>query len=97
MSNRKKVMSAEAMLDRRHLLACNLDKVVDAMKGSGLADPVGFVVDSTDLQGRQFAIHMRRAAGAPADEATRQTDQANTEYLRNRMTPTLLHTTFLKT
>lgn len=85
--------SVESMLDRRHLLDRNHGNVLEAMRESGLPDPVGFIIDAIDFQGRQFAIQMRRAAGTSEEEATRQIDETNAVFLRNRMTPTLITVT----
>ena len=66
--------STEAMLDRRHLLNENLEKINDATRQSGIADPVGFIVDARDVQGRQFVMAKCRSEGATEEEAGKRVD-----------------------
>ncbi len=51
-----KGMSMDAVQDRRDFLERNRDNLIQQMKQSGLAKPVGVVADVRDFHGRQFAI-----------------------------------------
>lgn len=81
-------ISTEAMLDRRHLLTKNLEKITDAMRQSGFLDPVGFIVDVRDHQGRHFAIAVHQSEGASEEEATKRVDQEIADYHELRLIPT---------
>jgi hypothetical protein len=50
MNNDATGVGTEATLDRRHMLTQNLEKITDAMRVSGIADPVGFIVDARDFR-----------------------------------------------
>jgi hypothetical protein len=49
-------MSVDAMRDRRDFLERNQDDLIRRMQQSGIAKPVGVVVDVRDFHGHQFAI-----------------------------------------
>jgi hypothetical protein len=48
-------MADDPKLDRWKFLEVNLENAVDAMKSSGLADPVGFIVEVNEHHGHQCA------------------------------------------
>lgn len=55
--------------DRRHLLSENLDNIIEAMKQSGIPDPVGIVVDATDEYGGALCLSALRKSGLTKKEA----------------------------
>jgi len=81
-------VSIDAKIDRRHLLTQNLEKTTDAMRQSGVTDPVGFIVDVRDHQGRHFAIAVHHSEGATDDEATKHVDQQIADYHELGQIPT---------
>jgi len=48
---------------RRHLLQCNAEEIVSAMRRAGLADPVGLIVEMTDSFGKQLAYGVMESRG----------------------------------
>lgn len=53
---------------RRHLLNYNGPDVVQRMRDSGLADPVGLIVEMTDDMGKQLTYAALEAQGMPRHE-----------------------------
>jgi hypothetical protein len=71
-------LSADARLDRQHLLESNLKAITQLMKelkAAGQANPVGFIADGNDYHGRQFGICLLRAKGMTDVEAERRVDE----------------------
>ena len=81
-------ITTEANLDRRHLLAENLKKITNAMRQSGFLDPVGFVVDVRNHQGRNFVIAVHQSEGASEGDATKRVDQEIADYQELWLVPT---------
>jgi len=61
----KKGISPESKELRRHLLSHNGPVVVERMKQSGLADPVGLIIEMTDDIGKQLTYAALEKQGMP--------------------------------
>jgi len=61
----KKGISPESNELRRHLLSHNGPDVVERMKQSGLADPVGLIIEMTDDIGKQLTYAALEKQGMP--------------------------------
>ena len=60
--------SQESKELRRHLLSHNGPDVVDRMRQSGLADPVGMIIEMTDDIGKQLTYAALEKQGMPRHE-----------------------------
>ncbi len=75
--------------DRRHLLAEHLDRLVEGMKLSGIATPVGLVVDATDKMGGIFYRAALMKSGMTVEEADRQLTETAAQMAERRQYPTV--------
>jgi|GEM_PF-3646257 len=64
-----KGMSHSEMADRRVMLAHNTPMVIEAMKESGLSDPVGIIADTRDKMGRKLFKMALLASGKSEQDA----------------------------
>jgi len=63
-----KGISQESKELRRHLLSHNGPDVVDRMQQSGMADPVGMIIEMTDDIGKQLTYAALEKQGMPRHE-----------------------------
>ena len=75
--------------DRRHLLSENLDQLIEAMKNSGIRNPVGIVVDVTDRLGSVMCRMALIKSGMTDEEAKRHLDTMTSEMAEQNQFPTL--------
>jgi len=64
----KKGITQESKELRRHLLSHNGPDVVDRMQQSGMADPVGMIIEMTDDIGKQLTYAALEKQGMPKHE-----------------------------
>ena len=64
----KKGITQESKDLRRHLLSHNGPDVVDRMQQSGMADPVGMIIEMTDDMGKQLTYAALEKQGMPRHE-----------------------------
>ena len=74
--------------DRRHLLAENLEQLIDGMKQSGIVDPVGIVVDATDRMGSILYRAALLKSGMTDEEAARKLDETTARMAEQNQFPT---------
>ena len=74
--------------DRRHLLSENLDQLIEAMKQSGISNPVGIVVDATDKLGSVLCRSAFRQSGMTEEEATLHLKEMTAEMAERNQFPT---------
>jgi hypothetical protein len=83
----KKVgVSHESMMLRRHLLAHNADEIIGKMRVSGLAAPVGIIIDTTDEIGKALVYAILESRGMSKHEIPEHL----VKFTKNESTPTFL-------
>ena len=74
--------------DRRHLLAENLDRLVDEMKRSDIPVPVGIVVDATDKMGSVLYRAALLKSGMTQEEADQKLSETGAQLAERNQFPT---------
>jgi hypothetical protein len=83
-----KGITPEDKRDRRHLLAENLDQLIDAMKQSGIFNPVGIVVDATDRLGSVLCRTALLKSGMTDEEAAQKLNEMTAQMAERNQFPT---------
>jgi len=83
-------MTPTAKKDRRHLLAENLDQLMEAMRESGVVNPVGIVVDATDRLGSAMYGAALVKYGMTEEQARQQLAETTARMAEQNQFPTAL-------
>ena len=83
---KKEGVSQQSMMLRKHLLSHNADEIIGKMRASGLAAPVGIIVDTTDEIGKALVYAILESRGMSKHEIPEHL----VKFTKNDSTPTFL-------